>query len=191
MKVQAIQCPICHDRIYSRADHDMHSCSCEAVFIDGGFSYTRTTWDGGRLGEEPPAPFELEIKAADRKQLYDDWNKHTDKFGLLRGVFGLVLAPKYGDPLNLLGGKTAKKIIGEEWALGEPGNGLVLAWDFKPDDAGIQWLDARWKGPGRGAESVRNMVPWWLAGSNTGIAWLPGTLIYIDWRQRTLYELGA
>lgn len=36
-----IQCLLCGDVIQSMHRHDFTGCSCEAVYIDGGSSYTR------------------------------------------------------------------------------------------------------------------------------------------------------
>ena len=41
MKVYTVKCPKCGDRIYSRARHDFRYCSCNYLFVDGGFEYTR------------------------------------------------------------------------------------------------------------------------------------------------------
>ncbi len=37
----AIACLKCKTVIYSRHNHDMHSCECGAIAVDGGKSYTR------------------------------------------------------------------------------------------------------------------------------------------------------
>jgi ribosomal protein L37AE/L43A len=44
--VSAITCPKCKWTIFSRAHHDMHSCECGGVSIDGGFDYARVLWHG-------------------------------------------------------------------------------------------------------------------------------------------------
>lgn len=47
-KQEGIRCKKCGDVIYSRYVHDMHSCKCEAVYIDGGKEYLRisgTEWE--------------------------------------------------------------------------------------------------------------------------------------------------
>ena len=74
MKLWAIKCVYCHDIIFSRARHDFRVCSCDATFIDGGFDYTRYGGDGALV--------EIELDAT-KKQLYDDWNTRTDKFGII------------------------------------------------------------------------------------------------------------
>lgn len=36
-----IICPSCGDEVYSNSRHDMESCVCGAVYIDGGWDYQR------------------------------------------------------------------------------------------------------------------------------------------------------
>jgi len=72
-KVNAIQCLKCRDVIFSRARHDYRSCSCGKTAIDGGFDYTRLI---GSYSE----PVKLALIVT-KKQLYDDWNNRTDKYG--------------------------------------------------------------------------------------------------------------
>ena len=89
MLVIAIRCPKCKDAVYSRAGHDYRSCTCGSVAIDGGFSgYTRITGfiEGGKT-------IDVEVKATQR-ELYDDWNKRIDKFGLIKGENGIQRAIK-------------------------------------------------------------------------------------------------
>lgn len=79
MKVNAVQCPKCKDIIYSRARHDFHYCSCGYIFIDGGFEYCR-------VGAESldNIKFEnIEVNATE-KELYEDWNKNKNKFGIIK-----------------------------------------------------------------------------------------------------------
>jgi ribosomal protein L37AE/L43A len=77
MKVIAIKCPNCKDTIFSRATHDFMLCSCGHCHIDGGFNYTKIG------GKNISKPFELEVNAS-KKELYDDWNKGINKFGLIK-----------------------------------------------------------------------------------------------------------
>lgn len=76
MKISAIQCPLCHDTIYSRARHDFRYCSCKNVFVDGGLDYFRAGWD--QKGET----IELEMEVTEQ-ELYNDWNYRHDKFGVI------------------------------------------------------------------------------------------------------------
>lgn len=76
MKISAVQCLGCYDVIYSRSRYDFHWCGCESVAIDGGLDYKKlSTKTGARIKH-----LEIEVDATE-KQLFDDWNKQTDKFG--------------------------------------------------------------------------------------------------------------
>lgn len=79
--VHAIICPSCHDTIYSRAHHDFHYCSCGETFIDGGFEYTRVGAKDLSLVKD----ITLEIPAT-KQELYDDWNKSINHYGLIKNV---------------------------------------------------------------------------------------------------------
>ena len=79
MKVYAVRCPKCKDIIYSRATHDFHYCSCGNVFIDGGFEYTRI----GAEDLDALERMEIDVNATE-KELYKDWNKNIDKFGIIK-----------------------------------------------------------------------------------------------------------
>lgn len=82
MKVFGIKCKKCGDFIYSRAVHDFHSCTCEACSIDGGQNdYFRII--GAR--DDWEIVKEVEIKAKDKKELYEDWNKGKNKYGWIKG----------------------------------------------------------------------------------------------------------
>lgn len=83
-KVNAVTCPICKDTIFSRANHDFRRCTCQAIYIDGGFSYIRL----GASNEAINQGFicecqELEVPQS-KKELYDDWNTSKDKYGLIK-----------------------------------------------------------------------------------------------------------
>jgi hypothetical protein len=42
MKIQnGVECPGCHDRLFSNSRHDFVGCKCDATFIDGGLDYQR------------------------------------------------------------------------------------------------------------------------------------------------------
>jgi hypothetical protein len=73
-RVGAIQCLKCGDIIYSCAGHDFHSCSCESVYIDGGFDYIRV---GGN--SEHIKSGIIKYIPASKKELYDDWNMSNTK----------------------------------------------------------------------------------------------------------------
>ena len=78
-KVNAIKCLKCGDTIYSRAGHDFRQCSCGECFIDGGFEYVRIGGD-----EKNWKSKKINVNAT-KKELYDDWNTRTDKFGKIKG----------------------------------------------------------------------------------------------------------
>lgn len=81
MKVFGIKCKKCGDFIYSRAVHDFHYCSCKSCAIDGGQDqYFRIT--GNK--EDWEIVKDVEIKAKDKKELYDDWNKDKNKYGWIK-----------------------------------------------------------------------------------------------------------
>lgn len=78
MKVTAIQCKECFDTIYSRARHDMRWCSCRSSAIDGGQTdYFKITGLSNEL-------IEINVPRVNLKDLYQDWNTSTDKYGLIK-----------------------------------------------------------------------------------------------------------
>lgn len=77
IKVNALVCPACGDKIFSRAHHDFHSCTCGDISVDGGFEYLRVAFK-----ETPPKSIELEIDAT-KEELYDDWSHCIDMFGII------------------------------------------------------------------------------------------------------------
>lgn len=79
MKVKAVKCSKCRDTIFSRAQYDFRSCTCGSISIDGGLEYTRMLWKKGKM----PETFELDVDAT-VAQLYQDWNKRINKFGLIK-----------------------------------------------------------------------------------------------------------
>lgn len=81
MKVTVIQCPECNELVYSRARHDFRSCSCGTVSIDGGSDYTKVSYNPDVISE--PVIKAVEIKAT-KVELYKDWNKRIDKFGIIK-----------------------------------------------------------------------------------------------------------
>lgn len=86
LTIMAIKCPICLTTIYSRAHYDFHGCDCKdesdriGITVDGGFDYMHYSW--GNLIDRPE-PFNIKVKAT-KQELYDDWNKRTDKYGWIR-----------------------------------------------------------------------------------------------------------
>ena len=82
MKVYTVKCPKCGDRIYSRARHDFRYCSCNYLFVDGGFEYTRI---GAESLDNIDAK-EIDIDVTE-KELYDDWNKNINKYGIIKNNY--------------------------------------------------------------------------------------------------------
>ena len=79
--VKGVICPNCHDFIYSRAHYDFRYCTCRNVFIDGGFDYLKY----GAKDVNKVKRKQINIPKVTRKDLYDDWNKHINKYGLMSG----------------------------------------------------------------------------------------------------------
>ncbi len=78
MKIKAIKCLGCGDILISRARHDFHFCFCGKTACDGGFSYQKVCFDPN-IGFEH---VELDMPVTEQ-ELYDDWNKGLDKFGVI------------------------------------------------------------------------------------------------------------
>lgn len=78
MKILASQCLNCNDIVYSRARHDMRGCTCGDIAVDGGFDYYKVCYK-----TNAPSPIEIEVDAT-RQELFDDWNEHINKFGLIK-----------------------------------------------------------------------------------------------------------
>jgi len=57
----------------------MHSCSCGAVSIDGGFEYLRGAWDPKRV--EMPEGRKVKLPYT-KKELYEDWANGADRLGV-------------------------------------------------------------------------------------------------------------
>lgn len=81
--VNAIQCPNCKDIIFSRTHHDYHSCTCGGISIDGGFSDMKCGWDAQVVKHKEIKHLKLELNVSG-VDLYNDWNKRMDKFGVIK-----------------------------------------------------------------------------------------------------------
>ncbi len=82
LKVKGIRCKSCnpHVVLYSRSRHDFRWCPEKHVAVDGGCgpeSYFKISFNDDAVFEE--VDIELPLTP---KQLYDDWNAGTDKYGL-------------------------------------------------------------------------------------------------------------
>jgi len=72
-----LHCLLCNDIIFSRATHDMQTCTCGSHSIDGGFQYIRASFNN-------PKEFKmitLPVPDAIKQDLYNDWNKQLNKYG--------------------------------------------------------------------------------------------------------------
>lgn len=80
MLINSIKCPKCGDIIYSRSHHDFHWCSCGNTAIDGGFDYVKIS---AKEGLNEIKVKQIEVNAT-KQELYNDWNKGKNKFGLIK-----------------------------------------------------------------------------------------------------------
>jgi len=77
MKVNAFECPKCAAIVFSRTRHDYRWCPCKTIAVDGGLEYSRVVYK-----DKFPESREIEVDAS-KEQLYEDWNHHSDKFGII------------------------------------------------------------------------------------------------------------
>ncbi len=80
MDVTAFQCPKCYDIVFSRARHDFRTCTCGNMHVDGGFNYHKI----GAREDVAKIKKTMVYVDATRQDLYDDWNKSIDKYGLIK-----------------------------------------------------------------------------------------------------------
>tara|TARA_R110000824_G_scaffold189740_1_gene371160 strand:- start:260 stop:505 length:246 start_codon:yes stop_codon:yes gene_type:complete len=81
MKLKAVHCLSCDDKIYSRAHQDFRYCSCGQTFVDGGHSYFK-------YGSTPGAEFKIIEVNIDvpLDKLYDDWDQMRDNYGIINAA---------------------------------------------------------------------------------------------------------
>jgi hypothetical protein len=81
-RVWTVTCPGCQKEIYSRAGHDYRTCGCpQQTMVDGGFSgYVRY---GGQSIAVLRTSFRHRFIKASKQELYDDWNKRLNRFGVI------------------------------------------------------------------------------------------------------------
>lgn len=79
MEIHAIKCKVCNNTIFSRARHDLRTCECGNVSIDGGFDYIKIS-----VGDGGYNPVKLTLNKVTKEILYDDWNKSKDKYGVIK-----------------------------------------------------------------------------------------------------------
>jgi len=77
LKILGLKCPKCKTIIYSRAVHDFRWYPCQEIAVDGGFDYLKGTY---KSAIPKSVEFSLDITKED---LYNDWNKRINKFGIL------------------------------------------------------------------------------------------------------------
>lgn len=75
--VTGVECPYCHDIVFSRARHDFRECGCGNIYIDGGFDYFRV---GGKV---MPEPLPITIIGLNQKDLASDYNTGKNKYGII------------------------------------------------------------------------------------------------------------
>jgi len=80
MKVKIIECSKCGDKIYSRARHDMITCTCENVMVDGGH-FDGIRWNFERILGAIDSKQEYIFLDVTEAQLMDDWNMRWNKLG--------------------------------------------------------------------------------------------------------------
>ena len=78
IQVDALQCLDCKDIIFSRANHDYHHCSCGKISVDGGFE-----WGKYSMTDKIPNSIKITVDAS-KAELYDDWNRSIDKYGVIK-----------------------------------------------------------------------------------------------------------
>ena len=85
MKIKVYECPICNQKIYSRAHYDFRRCKCMASAVDGGyFDEELGVWFATRLiGSVIKSKRRIIDIDVTPEQLYDDWNKSVDKYGVI------------------------------------------------------------------------------------------------------------
>ena len=83
MKITALKCLVCGSIVYSRARHDFHWCPCKSVAIDGGqVDYIKVN---GNFEDYEMITIEVDVTL---KELYNDWNKEINKYGLIEFEWG-------------------------------------------------------------------------------------------------------
>lgn len=88
-----VYCKKCGTIVYSRARHDMRSCPCGAVFIDGGFDYLKIAGNEEDF-EIVSIRFKLYkgTKVESLKyMLWLDWNLSLDKYGHVKPLFSFLM----------------------------------------------------------------------------------------------------
>lgn len=80
-RICGITCPLCKDFVFSRTRHDMRSCSCGGISIDGGRDYIKITWDAMKV---PIPSISCKYITQSDAVLARDWNFRIDKYGIIK-----------------------------------------------------------------------------------------------------------
>lgn len=84
MRIEVYECPECKEEFYSRAQHDFITCKCNKSSLDGGH-INNGIWIPMRLiGSIIGGKRRIIKLEVTEKELYDDWNYSTDKYGRLK-----------------------------------------------------------------------------------------------------------
>lgn len=89
MKLGIYKCIKCGDEIFSRARHDLKTCSCGALSVDGGF-FNGSAWQCTRILGDIKCPRRIVSIDADGAALVDDWNSKKDKYGTFTKGPGII-----------------------------------------------------------------------------------------------------
>jgi len=63
VNVEGAQCPLCHNVVVSRWQHDFRVCGCGATAIDGGQEYSRLVWT------QPHTPIDVTVAVDSLEEL--------------------------------------------------------------------------------------------------------------------------
>lgn len=80
-RIRGMVCPQCKDFVFSRARHDMRSCTCKAIAVDGGREYLKVSWDPSKTHITPSTYRYITQSDA---VLLRDWNFSKDKYGIIK-----------------------------------------------------------------------------------------------------------
>jgi hypothetical protein len=89
MRIKAIECALCKDIVYSRAEEDYRECGCGQVAAFGGQAYAK--YYTHCAGPHEKMIISLDIKP---KDLYNDWKEMRDAYGLIEATSTTPI-PKY------------------------------------------------------------------------------------------------
>lgn len=79
MIVNAFQCTVCGDILYSRCEKDIQECACGRTTVSGNPETPTVTINGVDL--VCPDYKEITLPTADKMTLWWDWDLRTDNYG--------------------------------------------------------------------------------------------------------------